>query len=408
MSAPRPRVVLFGKSDSLGGGASKCATLLAEGLAAEGHQADHFTIHPVRASASTRTLTPTLAPVFRLLHKVSRRALGAETIPWELPFVRAWPRLYDVAHLHDHWHAVSPLTLRWLAARMPLVVTLHDASYFTGGCLYPEACDRYTRHCGDCPSLAELRMPLDTTRLALRFKRPLLADPRVTLTAPSAWMIDLARRSPWLAREPSLLVNAARTENFQPAARASARPRFGLAEQDRVVLVGASSLADPRKGAALAIEALNQLHDPRLRVLLLGHPAPALVGRLRHRHVSAGYLSADADLAGAYAAADLFLFPSSSDNCPLSVIESLCCGTPVICRPRGGSPELLRPGLDGEVVSPDTPAALAEGVSSWLESGRANRDEIARAAAARFNLSRYTRDHLALYERALHARHRQL
>jgi glycosyltransferase involved in cell wall biosynthesis len=53
------------------------------------------------------------------------------------------------------------------------------------------------------------------------------------------------------------------------------------------------------------------------------------------------------------------VLPSRHDNCPLVTIESLAVGTPVIASRVGGIPEVVRDGVDGFLVPPDDPAALA-------------------------------------------------
>ena len=106
---PKPlRVAILGKSNHLGGGASKCSGLLAEGLRAAGHEATHFTIHAPRPAADSRPLSPRFAPLLRRFHAASRRFLGVELVPWELPFLLSWPRRHDLVHINDHWQAVSP------------------------------------------------------------------------------------------------------------------------------------------------------------------------------------------------------------------------------------------------------------------------------------------------------------
>ena len=46
----------------------------------------------------------------------------------------------------------------------------------------------------------------------------------------------------------------------------------------------------------------------------------------------------------AYQAADLSIMPSQSfEGFGLAIVESLACGTPVICTPVGGMPEILEP-----------------------------------------------------------------
>jgi len=57
------------------------------------------------------------------------------------------------------------------------------------------------------------------------------------------------------------------------------------------------------------------------------------------------------DLSRAYASADLFVFPSTTDTYGNVVIEALASGLPVLVSDQGGPKELLRHPDDGEVVS---------------------------------------------------------
>ncbi len=47
------------------------------------------------------------------------------------------------------------------------------------------------------------------------------------------------------------------------------------------------------------------------------------------------------------------------ENQPTVVLEARGCATPVVGTALGGSPELIRPGLDGELVPNQDPKALA-------------------------------------------------
>ncbi|KKQ44293.1 MAG: Glycosyltransferase and TPR domain protein, partial [Candidatus Nomurabacteria bacterium GW2011_GWC1_37_9] len=53
------------------------------------------------------------------------------------------------------------------------------------------------------------------------------------------------------------------------------------------------------------------------------------------------YISDESLLAKYFAAADVFLFPSTADNCPLVVLEAEACGLPVVSFATGGIPELV-------------------------------------------------------------------
>lgn len=69
-----------------------------------------------------------------------------------------------------------------------------------------------------------------------------------------------------------------------------------------------------------------------------------------------GFLPDD-DLPIAYQAADLTVMPSQAfEGFGLAVVESLACGTPVVCTPIGGMPEILTP-FSPELITTSTEAS---------------------------------------------------
>ena len=57
------------------------------------------------------------------------------------------------------------------------------------------------------------------------------------------------------------------------------------------------------------------------------------------------------ELSQAYASADLFVFPSTTDTYGNVVIEALASGLPALVSDQGGPRELLRDPADGEVIA---------------------------------------------------------
>ena len=80
----------------------------------------------------------------------------------------------------------------------------------------------------------------------------------------------------------------------------------------------------------------------------------------------------------------------------LSVVEAFACGTPVVARPRGSMPELVRDGVDGALV-----AGVDEAVERLPEVVALDRAAIRGGAEARFSRERMARDYLAVYERVV-------
>lgn len=80
----------------------------------------------------------------------------------------------------------------------------------------------------------------------------------------------------------------------------------------------------------------------------------------------------------------------------LSVAEAFACGTPVIARPRGSMPEIVRDGLDGALV-----AGVDEAVERLGAVEALDRAAIRAGAEARFSQERMARDYVEVYRRVL-------
>jgi phenylacetate-CoA ligase len=83
-----------------------------------------------------------------------------------------------------------------------------------------------------------------------------------------------------------------------------------------------------------------------------------------------------------YDDADIFLNSSVVDNQPLSVLEAMAAGLPVVSTPTGDIPALIRHGETGLLVPPGEPAAMARAVIALLENPDGAR-RMARRARAR-------------------------
>ena len=82
-----------------------------------------------------------------------------------------------------------------------------------------------------------------------------------------------------------------------------------------------------------------------------------------------GTLDGD-DLVKAYASADLFLFPSTTDTFGNVVLEAQACGLPVVVSDQGGPVENMLPGKTGLVARGNDVEVFRDAVVSLLESPR--------------------------------------
>jgi glycosyltransferase involved in cell wall biosynthesis len=77
--------------------------------------------------------------------------------------------------------------------------------------------------------------------------------------------------------------------------------------------------------------------------------------------VFTGYLAGE-ELATAYASADIFVFPSTTDTFGNVILEAQAAGLPVIVSDTGGPKELVQQGVNGLITKALDVDALAEAV----------------------------------------------
>ena len=88
-----------------------------------------------------------------------------------------------------------------------------------------------------------------------------------------------------------------------------------------------------------------------------------------------------------YHASDIVLNPSLADNMPISVLEALACGVPVVSTDVGGIPALLEDGVTALLVAPGNAPAMAQAILALLRAPARARAlaDAGRAHAASFD-----------------------
>jgi glycosyltransferase involved in cell wall biosynthesis len=177
--------------------------------------------------------------------------------------------------------------------------------------------------------------------------------------------------------------------------RAATRQEWGIGG-DRLVILYSGKLSD-RKGVDLLVEAARRLPEPigaKVTVVLVGDGArretlAAAAARQPAIDLRCVGFHNQSLLSRCYHAADLLALPSrTAETWGLVVNEALHHGVPCVVSSRVGcAPDLVRPGVTGEVVEADSAAALAAGLERAAGlSGREDVREACRATVARYTV----------------------
>jgi glycosyltransferase involved in cell wall biosynthesis len=162
-------------------------------------------------------------------------------------------------------------------------------------------------------------------------------------------------------------------------ARRDARIALGLEAESPVI--GTVGELLPHKGLLYMIRALPQVMaaSPDVRLLLVGGGPAQHRKRLRAEACRHGVLEDivwtghRTDVASLLPALDVFVKPSLDETLPISVLEAMAAGLPVVATDVGGTSECVRPDETGLLVPPRNPFALAGAISRLLADSRLRR-----------------------------------
>lgn len=267
--------------------------------------------------------------------------------------------------IHGHFNPVSPLRLAWMLRRCPADTVIH------------------VHRVDDLPLVAR----------ALRLL-PAARRPRFVLTQHLARTAPLGRkfRLPYSLLDRIIFVSARSRELFLSSAPAIDPAKLTVIHNSIITPSVAQSADDeepptatdrpfrilylgrihPEKGLDTAIQALQQLPEAVLTVCGTGDDSytaslQRLASRLGvHNRIRwAGFTDCPTPF---ITATHIGILPSRCEEaCALANFEFMSAGKPMVTSSLGAQPEIITDGVDGLLVAPDDPAALAAAIRRLID-----------------------------------------
>lgn len=192
------------------------------------------------------------------------------------------------------------------------------------------------------------------------------------------------------------------------------RPLLGAFAPSGTCIVVNVGRLDPVKDQDGLLAAFRMLCDAapamaaRLRLVIVGEGSCRQ--RLEQRiaqldlHDCVRLLGNREDVPKILAECDVFALSSIAEGIPLTLLEAMAAGLPVVATRVGGVGEVVVDGVMGTLVAPSDPAALAQALHAYvqdearrLQHGRAGRGHVEK----RFSLSAMLAGYIALYDDVL-------
>jgi len=338
-----PRRVLHVIDSLPPGGAEHVVLATATHLPADRFQSSVCTLHAIdEASPIVRALRVAGIPVVglgdhRRRHDPRHVADVARVIRREH---------IDIVHAHLPY-AVSTSVAACRAARAPLLATVHSVR-------------EYRRGRSRFSDSAKTRL--------LRY------GPQVVITCSASVRDEVIGPLGVPKQKCLLLPNAIDIDAIRAGADGAAAVRAALLGTAPGPLILAVGSLLPAKGHQHLVDAFATIRrrHPEAVLAIAGRPgANEAVVRAHiqsHRlQASVQLLGHRTDTAALLAASDVFALCSEWEGLPLSLLEAMACGTPVVATRVGGVPDVIKDGLTGLLVPPHDVPALADAISVVLE-----------------------------------------
>lgn len=389
--------------DGKSGGAAIACRRLMEALILAGHQVKMLTLTNTKGDSILNQYSiNSLAYFFFRVYRYFFYSRAYKTI--KKHHIHSGPKSPSDIKSHELYKWADIINLHWVSGlldypsffspnvKKPVVWTLHDMNAFTGGCHYSESCHNYKTTCESCPQLKSSLQYLSLTNLVVKAS---CSFEYLSIITPSIWLKKLSSSSLIFKDiKHEVIPNAVDTSIFKMIQ--SDRDKAPKAGPKKILFI-ANDVSIRLKGLHLLKEALNII-DEELNLYIIGKGEASL--NLKHKQFILGSVHEEKKLVELFNESDLFVTSSLEDNLPNVIVESLCCGTPVVGFRTGGIPELIIEGFNGYLAIKNDEYDLALKIDQAL-SHSWNRNEISSEAHKKFNSINVAKKYLAEFEKRL-------
>ncbi|MDP3697330.1 MAG: glycosyltransferase [Candidatus Taylorbacteria bacterium] len=309
----------------------------------------------------------------------------------------------DIVHCHNlHSYYFNLGTLKKISQLKPVVWTFHDMWPITAHCGHAFNGVMQNNGFFTCPSL-DIFPPIawHNEKYLESRKDKIYKNSNFYIVTPSKWLAEKVKQSVLKDKPLSVIYNGIDTSVFKPLDKQECRQSLVLPQDKQIILIIAKGGAsNPWKGGSYAQEAIKAfIGDSRAFFVDLGGNTNLSSNGVK----MVSFVVNQETLAKYYSAADMLLYPSIADNCPLVVLEAMACGLPVVAFKTGGIPELVEHKVSGYIAEYKNADDLETGIKYLLDLPPQEMEKMRQYAINKirvgFTVEKMTDQYLELYQR---------
>ncbi|HOY55912.1 MAG TPA: glycosyltransferase family 4 protein [bacterium] len=403
------KVLLINKYFYLKGGAEKHFFSVRKMLQARGFEVVDFATQD-KNNLSSPTEKYFVSPVAsgKLFSFSSLKTLGR--LLWSFEARKKIKKLIveerpQVAHLHNIYHQISPSILPILKKnKIPVIMTVHDLALispsinmFANGKIYDKVIGQHYYRCLKDKCIENSFWFSLAGVLEMYFHHKILNIYQKNIDffiCPSSFLAKMLIQAGFDKNKIYILPNFVEAEQILPTTK-----------NEKYLLYFSRLSAE--KGIHILLEAMKNIPEVKLKVVGTGPEELSCQLKIKK------YGLKNIELLGYQTGTNLLKLIANSyavvvpsvcyENCPLSILESLAFGKPVVASAIGGIPELIINDVNGLLVKAGEPVGLSAALKDiWLDEIK--RDRLAGRAletSSQYSADKYFERLLEVYNKSL-------
>ena len=276
----------------------------------------------------------------------------------------------DIVHLHNiSGHFFKLATIKKIAETKPIVWTFHDMQpinhYFAHSFHENPTLGLFT---GESPKIISNIIWWNHIYLKLR-KISIYRATNFNVISPSIWLQKKIQKTYLKDKNIEVINNGINEKIFQPGDKIAARKKLYLPIDKKIILtISDSGKNNALKGWNFTKEVIAKLNLDDYIIINIGNTQSWIeknvifIKKIQEKNLLKLY----------YQAADLLLFPSLAENFPLTILESMASGTPVVAFDVGGINEQIDHKINGYLAKYKDSDDLINGINFIYKCGQKN------------------------------------
>ncbi len=310
----------------------------------------------------------------------------------------------DIIHCHNlHGNYFNLKTLQEMSKTKPVIWTLHDMWAITSH--YTWLVDEKTKE--QFSSLTKLRyLNWDNSRYLLNKKKKIYKNSKLNIVVPSLWLKKKLEKSILKNQKITLIYNGIDNKIFRKNNKEVARKHLKLPTDKKIItFLSNGGKNNKQKGWEYTNDIVNHYKNNKniLFLCIGGKEDKKFDDNSNVKYIK--YVDNQNLLAMYYSASDIFLFTSLFENFPLTILEAMACGTPIVSFNVGGVKEVLTHKENGYVAEYKNTGDLIKGIEYILKLNTDELNKISQNSIQKigrgFTLNIMANNYLKLYKKIL-------